>query len=104
MKVRHIASIVLFAVLSSCGVFSEGPQREVKISTSTYVKNSTTAFSTPADLRLGFLRGLDDKLSYCAEPLPDAALGSEKSASGSLAASAAASQSAAATATLAQTN
>lgn len=56
---------------------------------------SITSFSTPADLRLGFLRTFPGGAHYCAEPMPDVALGSEASGSGSLAASAMAAQSAA---------
>lgn len=82
-----------------------GVQREVRISTSRLKSGSATAFSTPADLRLGFLRtSKEGEPIYCAEPMPDTSLGSDVSLSGSLANSQSASQSAAVAATLADTN
>lgn len=104
MMGRFLSGISIVLASAACGVLSGGPQRDVKISDHGHQKGHATAFSTPADLRLGFIRENNDGLSYCAEPLPDVALGSEKSASASLAASAAATQSAAATASLAQAN
>lgn len=67
---------------------------------------TSVSFSTPADLRLAFLREENSNVTYCAEPMPDVALGSQQSASGSLnaAASLAQNASAATSATLAAEN
>jgi hypothetical protein len=81
--------ILCSTVLVACS----GPQREVRVSP----HKSSVAFSTPADLRLAFLRDESDtkmKLVYCAEPMPDVSLGSEQTASGSLSAAAALAQTA----------
>jgi hypothetical protein len=101
---RRAVFCLLGVVIGGCGDFWNDAQRTVRISDHEHKAHHATAFSTPADLRLGFIRGTNDELSYCAEPLPDIALGSDKSASGSLAAAAAFSQSASATASLAQSN
>lgn len=85
-----------------------GPQYNVKLSQhpQSETKAQVTGFSTPASLRLAFLREPQSLAVYCAEPMPDVALGSETSASGSLAANAtaAASASGAAAAVLADEN
>lgn len=89
-------------LLVACG--GSGVQRNVRMSAHRHEPGTATAFSTPAELRLGFLRGKDDGLYYCAEPLPDVALGSDKSFSASLAASAAAAQAAANSSSVQQAN
>lgn len=80
------------AVLFASGCI--GPQRNVKLDTHAQSKDGTSvvSFSTPADLRLAFLREGKAAVQYCAEPMPDVALGSDASGSGSASAAYQASQ------------
>lgn len=100
---------VLFAVcfLAPPAIVScAHPQREVKLSVhaASPNKDQVTGFSTPADLRLGFLREQSSMAVYCAEPMPDVALGHETTASGSASGSLEQAASASAAASLAQEN
>lgn len=78
------------------------PQRRVFFDS--VPKNEIVSFSTPAELRLAFMRPDGNKARYCAEPMPDVALGSTMSAAGSLSASGALSKAASVNASLAQEN
>jgi hypothetical protein len=80
-----------------------GPQRQVRYTDHHDKEGGVTSFSTPADLRLAFLRNNTSSV-YCAEPMPDVALGSDASGSGSLAASLSLSQAAVKNAALSQEN
>ena len=80
------------------------PQRRVLYTEHHDSNKVITSFSTPADLRLAFLRPPGVAGVYCAEPVPDVALGSEMSGSGSLAASAALNQAASSNTALSQEN
>lgn len=95
MTIFRVAAVsfLVFFLVASCG----GPQRNLKLST----HGHATAISTPADLRLSFLREDQSKQVYCAEPLPDVALGSEQTASGKLAGTFATAQAASAATTAA---
>ncbi len=96
-----------FAIVGVCiALFACGkPQRQVRFTNHRFETNTISSFSTPADLRLAFLRADENNLPvYCAEPLPDVSLGSDSSFSASLAASAAFSQAAASNASLSQEN
>ena len=116
---RYNASTALF-IATTCGCAAL-PQRDVRFEyhstapdhqadpstakqTTERFDDSITSFSTPSDLRLGFVRGKDSKHRYCAEPMPDVAMSSEISGSGSLALSAAMNQSAAMNVELAREN
>lgn len=81
MTHRHGPILALFVItLTACSL----PQRAVKYSK--VENNQITSFSTPSDLRLAFMRPAEANgvPIYCAEPIPDVALGSDVSASGSL--------------------
>lgn len=94
--------VLLLGLLASC---ASDAQREVRFATHNFSKSSISSFSTPADVRLAFLRTDEKNLPvYCAEPLPDVALSTESSFSGSLAASAALSQAVQSSASLSQEN
>ncbi|AEI65617.1 hypothetical protein LILAB_18575 [Corallococcus macrosporus] len=87
-------------MLAGCSVLSStvNPQRRIGYSSHAQNddKNEAIAFSTPADLRLAFLREKGVDAIYCAEPMPDVSLSSEAAASGSMSAAAALAQSASA--------
>lgn len=91
-------------VLAGCGLFSDKAQRGVKYEEHTVVDKTIVSFSTPSDLRLAFLRDPTSKAVYCAEPMPDVALGSESTASGKLAVSTALTQAASANSALEREN
>ncbi|WP_437948933.1 hypothetical protein WME98_51295 [Sorangium sp. So ce296] len=90
--------IAATAAATACG----SPQRNVR-----YTEHDNavaiTSFSTPNDLRLAFLRNKSDAV-YCAEPMPDVALNSDASGSGSVAGSLSAAQSATMAASLSDEN
>ncbi|MCP3143856.1 hypothetical protein [Pyxidicoccus xibeiensis] len=96
----RILVMLLMPMLAGCSIFSPYavPQRRVKLSEHERSDggDSSVAFSTSGDLRLAFLREENAKSVYCAEPMPDVALGSEQSGSGSLSAAASLTQSASA--------
>ena len=97
--VQMLLALVVAVLCSAC----VGPQRNVKLETHTHSGPGTQAisFSTPADLRLAFLREGKSDHVYCAEPMPDVALGSETSGNGSISAAMAATQAASAASTAA---
>jgi len=82
---KTFAALSLGLAVLSCNQ----PQRSVRYSR--VDEGKITSFSTPADLRLAFMRpGKNGAPAiYCAEPVPDVALGSELSGSGSLGATSA---------------
>jgi hypothetical protein len=92
--------LFIVALGSGCGL----PQREVKFTDHSPAGNKVTSFSTPGDLRLAFLRPSGTAAVYCAEPMPDVALGSDASASGKLSGSASMAQASATNASLAAEN
>lgn len=118
MSRLELSTAVLIALSSGCTAL---PQRDVRFAyhstasdrefdpdkkrqTAALFDDTITSFSTPSDLRLGFVRGKDSLHKYCAEPMPDVAMSSEVSGSGSLALSAAMNESAAMNVELAREN
>lgn len=70
-------------VCAALAVSCSQPQREVRYSSHELsVKEPVAAFSTPADLRLTFVRSPNSPYTFCAEPMPDVALGSTLEVSG----------------------
>lgn len=102
-----LSGLVMVGLLSLCASACQPPQRRVMFTEHTAGKagsETITSFSTPADLRLAFLRPDGSKDVYCSEPMPDVALGSDASGSASLAGAAALSQAASTNSSLAQEN
>jgi len=110
----HQTSTIVFVSMLLIGACSSNlPQRQVRFANhnpprskwgtvgDVKPKGVLQSFSTPADLRLGFLKGADVNTVYCAEPMPDVSLGAEASFNGSLAASFANTQAAQASAAIA---
>jgi len=105
-----MTTVLALLPIGACG--SIWPQQNVRyanhagkrVGGETDPSKSLLSFSTPASLRLGFLKGRKVDTVYCAEPMPDVAMGADASVTGSLASSFANSQAAQATAALATLN
>lgn len=79
IRTRAAGLSVIATLALSCAL----PQREVRYSSHELSADEpVAAFSTPADLRLTFVRAPRSPYTFCAEPMPDVALGSTVEVSG----------------------